>query len=80
MNTRTTVHPHWSTASLGDSTQPTPLELVDLGDHLGLCRRLNGRRAAMHSGVRALRGLVVTHFMTTLAALALAAGLAWMVM
>lgn len=80
MNTSPPVHPRWSTASLGDSTQPTPLELVDLGEHLGLCQRLNGHRAAIASGMHALRGLVVAHCMTTLMALAVAAGLAWLVM
>jgi hypothetical protein len=77
---KTTIHPHWSTASFGDSTQPTPLELVDLGDHLGLCQRLNGRRAAVRSGAQALRGFVVTHFMTTLVTVALAAAAVWWVM
>lgn len=80
MNPRTPAHPSWSTASFGDSTQPSPLELMDLGDHLGLCKRLNSRRAALRSGAQTMQRFVVAHFMTTLVGVTLAGSVVWLVL
>ena len=62
----------WSTSSLGDSTDTSPGELSELGDHLHQCRRLSGRWASLRYGAEAVHGFVAARFVTTLVLVAFA--------
>ncbi len=66
----------WRTSSLGDSTDTSPGELQQLGEHVHQCR---GRLAGLRCSLEAVHGFVAARFVTTLALAALALGLlAWM--
>ena len=66
MITPANTAPTWTTASLGDHTDTSPLELMALGDHLGRCQTLRGRLFALRCAADATHGLVAPRFITTL--------------
>jgi hypothetical protein len=70
--------PRWSTASLGDAPDSSPMELSALKDHVHVCHGLSGRLFAMSCRAEAVHGFVAGRFLTTLvAALAAFAALVW---
>lgn len=60
----------WSTSSFGGNTETSPVELLSLGDHLGVCRSPNRHLFALHCIADAMRGFVAARFMTTLVGVA----------
>ena len=58
--------PFWSTASFGDSTDTSPMELSALGEHLDLCKGTNDRWFALQCVGEALNGFIAPRFVTTL--------------
>lgn len=76
MNTKALVGPCWSTASFGDNTDTSPLELTELGEHMQTCNGSKGRLFGLHSAAHAVQGFVASRFVTTLVltALLIAAG------
>lgn len=60
----------WLTSSFGAQADTSPVELADLGEHLGKCRRANGRLVILQGAWTATTGFVHSRLMTTLLALA----------
>jgi hypothetical protein len=58
--------PYWNTASFGDTTETSAMELLALREHLHLCRGLSGRMFAMRCRADAVHGFITAHFVTTL--------------
>ncbi len=78
MNTVAVNGPFWSTAAGGGAG--LPIETQALGEHLQRCRGSAGRGMGWRDGAQAVHAFVLARFMTTtLALLALFAGLAWLV-
>lgn len=71
MNTHVLVPPRWSTSSLGDSAETSPIELALLGSHLTGCKNLHGRLFAMQCVAQTLHGFVAPRFVTTLVVITL---------
>ena len=72
--------PCWSTASFGDSADPSPLELSALGEHLSLCTGPHRRLIALHCMAERMHGFAAARLVTTLVVvLALLAGVASLV-
>ena len=76
MKTNTNTARFWSTASFGGNTEPSSLELLSLGDHLGVCKSPNGHLFALHCVAESVRGFMAARFVTTLMGVALLIGLA----
>lgn len=76
MNTQALLGPCWSTASFGDDTDTSPLELDALGQHMQTCNGSKGRLFGLHSAAHRVHGFISSRFVTTLvlAALLIAAG------
>jgi hypothetical protein len=66
--------PPWSTASFGDASDTSPMELEVLGEHLDACTRTPGRGFALLCGVEHMNVFVVSRVVTTLALAALLIG------
>jgi hypothetical protein len=62
----------WSTASFGGNADTSPMELMSLGDHLGVCKSAHGHLFAIHCAAETMRGFMVT----TLVVLLLLIGIA----
>jgi len=71
--------PFWSTASFGDSTDTSPMELSALGEHLDVCKGTNSRWFALQCVGEAMNGFIATRFVTTLVVATLLIGAASMV-
>jgi len=67
--------PWWPTASFGEAADTSPMELSELGEHLAVCRSLSGRLFALRCAAESARDFVAAHFVTSLVAVALVAGL-----
>jgi hypothetical protein len=76
MHTMLTSTPRWSTTSFGDTTETSPAELSELGDHLTACRAASGRLGAVRCGIEAAHGFVSARFVTTLFVFAVLIGIA----
>jgi len=74
MNTARPNGPFWTTVSLGGTTEPSPVELSVLEDHLRVCRRLCGRLFAIRCRADLLHRFVAARFVTTLVVLTLLTG------
>lgn len=67
-----------STSAFGDPTDLSTVELMALGDHLGLCRSPHGLLFALRCAAETSRGFVASRCVTTLVITMLFAGLtAW---
>ena len=75
MDTGVIVAPGWSTASFSGAALPSHLELSALGEHLNLCRGSLGRLFPLQCVVESMRGFMAARLITTLAVLALLAGI-----
>ena len=75
METGVVVTPGWSTASYSRPALPTSLELSALGEHLKLCRGSLGRLFPLQCAAESMRGFMAARLMTTIAVLALLAGI-----
>jgi hypothetical protein len=64
----------WSTASFGGNTDTSPMELLSLGDHLGLCNGAQRHFFALRCLTESARDFVATRFVTTLVCVALVIG------
>lgn len=68
---------HWSTASGGDSTDTSPMELSVLGEHVLQCRGLPGRLTALHCGAQRMLGFCSARLVSSLLVLSLLAAALW---
>ena len=74
MNSRAAATPSWSTASFGDTPDTSPMELSELGDHLGRCKKSRGRMFSLQCAAETMHGFVSSRFVTTLVVAALILG------
>jgi hypothetical protein len=58
--------PFWSTASFGDSTDTTPMELSGLSEHLVSCKGVNGRLFTLQCLAEAADRFIAARLVTTL--------------
>lgn len=65
MNQSIAARPHWNTASLGVPPSTSMTELRALGEHLALCKSLEGRLLTLKSGAKAVHAFSASHMMTT---------------
>ena len=66
----------WTTASFGGNPDTSPVELLSLGDHLGVCKSAHTRLFALYCMADATREFMAARFMTTLIGLVLLVTLA----
>jgi hypothetical protein len=71
MKTPAAAPPIWSTSSLGDTVDTSPMELTALGDHLDRCAGSRGRWFNIQCVAEAMNGFVAPRFVTTLVVVAL---------
>lgn len=70
------LNPCWSTASFGGAADTSPMELLDLGDHLSLCRGGSGRWFALRCAVETVHAFLAARLVTTVVVVVLAVALA----
>ena len=58
--------PRWTTASIADATDTAPMELRELGAHIGRCNGCRGRWFMLRCAADALHDFVAPRFVTTL--------------
>jgi hypothetical protein len=80
MNTNSNTARFWSTASFGGNTETSSMELLSLGDHLGVCNRSHGHLFALHYMAEIAREFVAARFVTTLMGVALLIGIVALVL
>ena len=66
MNTPLAATPIWSTSSLGEPVDTSPMELSALGKHLDLCAGSRGRWFDVQCLAEAMNGFVAPRLVTTL--------------
>ncbi|MES2950841.1 MAG: hypothetical protein V4858_20085 [Pseudomonadota bacterium] len=66
MKTPTNTPRFWNTASFGGSAETSSLELLSLGEHLGVCKSPHGRLFALHCAAESMHGFLAARFVTTL--------------
>lgn len=64
MSSRT--HPVWSTSSLGQEADTSPMELAALSQHLGRCQRHQGRLFVLKCHGETVGRFVASRVVTTL--------------
>lgn len=74
MNRHAVATPSWSTASFGDTPDTSPMELSELGDHLGRCKKSRGRMFSLQCAAETMHGFVSSRVVTTLVVAALILG------
>ena len=70
---------NWDTASFGLPAETSPVELSALGEHLDSCR-LGARASTLQCAAQAVQGFVAARLVTSVAAVALVALLAWLLL
>ena len=66
MNSHAFRSPRWNTASIPDATDTSPMELSELGAHVGHCNDSRGRWFAWRCAADAVHAFVAPRFVTTL--------------
>ena len=66
MNAHANKPPRWSTASVPDATDTSPMELSALGAHVDRCNGCRGRWFALRCAVDTVHDFVAPRFVTTL--------------
>ena len=66
MNSHAATSPRWSTASLAEAADTSPMELWELGAHVSRCNGCRGRLFALRCAFDAVHGFIAPRFMTTL--------------
>lgn len=76
MHLSTATSPRWTTASIADATDTTPMELRELGAHVDRCNGSRERWFAVRCAADAVHAFVAPRFITTLCIAAAVIGLA----
>ena len=66
MSAPASTPPRWSTASIPDSTDTSPMELSALGAHVSRCNGCRGRWFTLRCAIDAVHDFVAPRFVTTL--------------
>lgn len=80
MKNRHPETPFWSTASFGQSTDTTPMELSGLSEHLHSCKGAHGRLFTLQCVAEAADRFIAARLVTTLVVAAVLIGVALLVM
>ena len=75
MTTHLALSPHWSTASIPDSADTSPMELSSLGGHFDACQVSRGRWFSLQCVAEAAHGFMAPRFVTSLLTLMLVVGI-----
>jgi hypothetical protein len=73
---RANTAPSWSTSTFSNRADTSPMELSELGEHLGHCKGAHGRLFTLHCVAETLNGFLSSRLVTTLVAAALLIGVA----
>jgi hypothetical protein len=76
MNTDTLTPRRWTTASVPDTTDTSPMELSELGAHVDRCNGCRGRWFTLRCAADAVHDFVAPRFVTTLLVVGVVVGLA----
>ena len=76
MNTNTVTPRRWTTASVPDATDTSPMELSELGAHVDRCNGSRGRWFTLRCAADAVHDFVAPRFVTTLLVVGVVIGLA----
>jgi hypothetical protein len=76
MTTQSVHSPRWTTASIPDATDTSPMELSELGEHIDRCNHSRGRWFALRCAADAVHDFVAPRFVTTLLVAGLLIGVA----
>ena len=68
--------PSWSTSTFSNSADTSPMELSELGEHLGHCMGPHGRLWTLQCIAENLNGFLSSRLVTTLVVAALLIGIA----
>jgi hypothetical protein len=79
MNPPAATAPRWTTASLSDAADTTPMELSELHAHIGRCNGSRGRWFMLRCIADAVHDFVAPRFVTTLFIAAAVIGIALVV-
>ncbi len=69
MNQHSIARPAWTTASIGEAPDTSPMELSALGEHLNTCRSHTGRFFTLQCVAEVANGFVSARLVTTLVVL-----------
>ena len=67
--------PAWTTASVGDAPDTSPMELSALGEHLTICRGHAGRLFTLQCLAETANGFVSARFVSSLVVLTILIGI-----
>ena len=76
MSSHAFLSPRWTTASIPDATDTSPMELSELGAHIDRCNGCRGRWFALRCVADAVHDFVAPRFVTSLLVAGALAGLA----
>jgi len=76
MTTHAFRSPRWTTASIPDATDTSPMELSELGAHIDRCNHSRGRWFALRCVADAVHDFIAPRFVTTLLFAGMLMGLA----
>lgn len=68
MKAPVTAPPRWTTSSLGQTADPSALEMASLGHHLALCRGAPSHLFALQNVAQTMTGFATARFVSTLLA------------
>ncbi len=80
MNAHAATPHRWTTASIPDAADTSPMELSELGAHVSRCNGCRGRWFALRCAVDAVHDFVAPRFVTTLFIAATVIGLTMLVL
>ena len=80
MNAHAVTPPRWTTASIPDAADTSPMELSELGAHVSRCNGCRGRWFALRCAADSVHDFIAPRFVTTLLIAAAAIGLATLVL
>lgn len=66
MNLHPIASPRWTTASIPDATDTSPMELSELGAHVDRCNGCRGRWFTLRCAADAVHDFIAPRFVTTL--------------
>jgi hypothetical protein len=76
MNAHAVIPPRWTTASIPDAADTSPMELSDLNAHIDRCRGSRGRWFSLRCAVDSVHDFTAPRIVTTLFVASVVIGLA----
>lgn len=76
MNSHHAFSPRWSTASIPDAPDTSPMDLSSLSGHFDACQDSRGRWFSLHCLAESAHGFVAPRFVTSLVTVMIVVGIA----